>query len=625
MNERETELEELILLNKKAYYEGAPLISDHEYDALEDELSTINPNNPVLHLVGTPDGGKIHHEPPMLSCKKATDIEDVLKWFNDSKGADLYFGYKLDGLSLSVLYEDGKFIQSATRGNGQYGDDVTYAIYFIDDVPKNIPDKRRINIRGEVFMRLKEFKRLKKLYPDYSSPRNLATGTLKQKDPTILKKRKLSFMAWGLEGVDENLSIEEQMNLIRKWGFSTADISKLSDVDESVIKESFDKVVKMRDELDFELDGVVYKYNDAVDRKNAGFTEHHPKWQIALKFKNKGAFTKINKIVWQVGRTGVLTPVAEVESVFIAGANIKRSTLHNADFVEALNVAVGDEVYIERSGDVIPKIIEVSKKGLGKLELTTVCPSCDAPAKREGVNLVCTGSRCKERELRNIIHWVAIVDIKGLGPKSLELMFDEGLISHFSDLYSTDITEIRLVRLLGKNGNKVYNNIDKSRNLDFSVFLAALGITQLGKAQGKELASNFNDLKSLQNANNEDLIKIEGISDITADYILEGINDLSITDRLLLQDFNIVYPKIEKKDPDKKILGKVYVTGKVSGMTKADLEVKVEEMGFEWSKSVSSKLTYLVAGENPGGSKIDKALTLKIDMLTWDEFLKKFS
>ena len=200
MKNREKELEELILKNKKAYYEGEPIISDQLYDAHEDELREINSDNPVLHLVGSPDGGKINHDPPMLSCKKATDIQDVLKWFNDSEGADLYFGYKIDGLSLSITYIDGKFVQSATRGNGQSGDDVTYAIYFINDVPKTIPIMGRINVRGEVFMRLEEFKRLKELNPDYSSPRNLATGTLKQKDPTILKERILSFMVWGLEG-----------------------------------------------------------------------------------------------------------------------------------------------------------------------------------------------------------------------------------------------------------------------------------------------------------------------------------------------------------------------------------------------------------------------------------------
>ncbi len=620
---REKELEDLIIKYKKAYYSGEPLISDEAYDSLEEELKGINPDNPVLHLVGTPVDGKIAHNPPMLSCKKATDIKEVVKWFNDSDGKDLYFGYKLDGLSLSIIYDDGKLVQAATRGNGQFGDDVTFSVYYIDDIPKIIPIKDRVNIRGEVFMEISEFNRLKKDNLDYSSPRNLATGTLKKKDSSLLKERKLSFMAWWLDGVDDSLALDEMMELIREWGFKTADIKKLTNVDEQVIMNAFREVEEKRDTLDYELDGVMYKYNDAADRKKAGSTSHHPKWQIALKFKSKGTITTINNIIWQVGRTGVLTPVAEVDPVGLAGAEIRRCTLHNADFIIEREIAIGDKVYIERSGDVIPKILEVVEKGDKFVLLPNKCPSCGAHAVKKGVNLVCTGTKCKERELRSLSHWIDVVDIKGLGPKSLEKLFDEGIVTHFSDLYSKDLTEEKLVDILGKNGIKVYKNIDDTRNLDFGTFLSALGIEQLGRSLGKDLAKHFNTLDELQNSSIETLTSIEGISDITAKYILEGINDLSIVDRVLLRNFKIKYNKISEEPRETR--GKVYVTGKVDGFNKKEIEKKVKDLGFEWSKSISKNLNYLVAGNNPGGTKIEKALKIGVDILTWNEFIDRFS
>ncbi|MCY3412771.1 MAG: NAD-dependent DNA ligase LigA [Candidatus Heimdallarchaeota archaeon] len=619
---REDDLEKQILKHKKAYYDGEPIISDEAYDALEAELASINPDNPVLHLVGTPQGGKVKHDPLMLSSQKATEVEEVMKWFKDSKGADLFFGYKIDGLSLSILYENGRLKQGATRGNGEYGDDVTFAVYYVNEIPKTLPETSRINVRGEVYMKISEFNILKNENPDFTSPRNLAAGTLKQKDTTILLERRLHFMAWGLEGMGEDLSLDEQITILKKWGFETADIKKLENVTEQMIADEFEKIIHKRDLLDFELDGVMFKYNDAEDRKSAGYTQHHPKWQIALKFKSKGGISTIKDITWQVGRTGVLTPVAEIEPVEIAGATIQRCTLHNADFLIEMDVAIADEVFLERSGDVIPKIIEVTSKGPNHVTLPTTCPSCDAIAEKQGVNLVCTGDRCKDRELRNIEHWIKTVDIKGLGPKNVEKLFDEGIINHFSDLYSEELTEERLVKSLGKNGEKIYKEIDKSRNIDFSIFLASLGITQLGKKLGKDLANHFPSLEALQNASVSDLVEIEGISDLTAEYILDGINDPSVVDRVLFNDISIVYSSEQVTTP-RETKGKVYVTGKVSGMTKKELEEKVIALGYEWSTSISKALTYLVSGEKPGGAKIEKALKAGIPIVTWNEFIKR--
>ncbi|MGD2072423.1 MAG: hypothetical protein PVG65_02925, partial [Candidatus Thorarchaeota archaeon] len=333
-DEKIAELERRILLHKRAYYDGEPLISDAEYDALEDELRELNPENPVLFMIGTPEGGKVQHDPPMLSCQKASDVADVAKWADSMQ---LYAGYKIDGLSLSLIYDDGKLIQAATRGNGQSGDDVTISVMKIGAIPKTIPEKKRINVRGELYMRLSEFERINNQVPDdekYSSPRNLAVGTLKQKDPAFLEQRQLDFRPFDVLGLDSSLTTEQTSAILGDWGFEPADFKLINKPDSNSIVKFFKEIeAKRESELDFEIDGIVFKYNDPVDRANAGQTEHHPKWQIALKFQSRGDTTKVLGITWQVGRTGILTPVAELEPVELAGATIQRATLHNADFL----------------------------------------------------------------------------------------------------------------------------------------------------------------------------------------------------------------------------------------------------------------------------------------------------
>ncbi|MFX1515916.1 MAG: NAD-dependent DNA ligase LigA [Promethearchaeota archaeon] len=647
-NSKRSEIEKLthqILHHKKRYYDGEPEISDEAYDALEDRLRQLDPENPILHIVGSPEGGKVTHDSPMLSCQKATTIDEVMKW---SKGLDVYVGYKIDGLSLSLIYENGRLVQAATRGNGIMGDDATIPIMKIASIPKTIRATDRVNVRGELFMRISEFERIRKTEGiEYSSPRNLAVGTLKQKDLSLLEKRTLEFYAFELIGIEENAPLEKHGESLHLWGFNTADFKLLKTPTRNEIDSLFQQVQEERDSLDFEIDGLIFKYNDATQRELAGRTEHHPKWMIALKFASQGDISTVQEITWQVGRTGVLTPVAELDPVEVMGAVIKRATLHNAEFLESLDVAEGDTVMVIRSGDVIPKITEIVDKGNNESSFPTNCPSCGSELKRDGVNLVCTGSRCRDRDIQAIRHWIRVTDIEGLGLKSLAKLYDLGLIRHFSDLYNKKLTEVVLVNHLGKNGSKISRSIKEKRELPFHVFLAGLGIESLGIGMAKTLANHFKTFEDLQKANVEQLILLEGISDLTANYIYSGLHDPSLSDQLLSKGVKIIYQEKEKPLRKKRNIGgldqfittgedtqttstsqklgkTVYVTGKIPGMTKREVENFIAQHGYEWA-SLSKKLDLLVVGEKPGAAKVDKAKNYGLTIKTWDEFQRELS
>ncbi|PWI47491.1 DNA ligase (NAD(+)) LigA [Candidatus Heimdallarchaeota archaeon B3_Heim] len=633
-----------ILYHKRKYYDGEPEISDEAYDSLEEKLRKLDPVNPVLFIVGTPEGGKITHDVPMLSCQKALDVEEVLKW---SQGYDLFIEYKIDGLSLSLTYNEGRLVQAATRGNGVTGDDTTIVTMKLKSIPKTIPVRERIFIRGEIFIHLSEFQRINALGTEsYSSPRNLAVGTIKQKDLSLLDKRKLEFFAFELIGFEEDKTLSEKANLLQEWGFQIAKIESLTTPSKENLSAIFLKTKREREILDFEIDGLVLKYNKADERNRAGMTAHHPKWMIALKFESKGKITTINDITWQLGRTGVLTPVAELTPIDVSGAMIRRATLHNREFVETLDVAVGDQVMVIRSGDVIPKITSVERKGQNLVTLPKECPSCGFLLIKEGVNLVCKGQDCKEREIQKIRHWIKTIDIKGLGLKNIEKLYDSGYLKHFSDLYDSRLTETKLVSLLGKNGSKIYQNIQQSRSLPFQLFLAGLGIESLGLQMGRILAKYFNSWDELESAKISQLVTIEGVSDLTAGYIIEGIHDPSLGKALLdkgvsisiTQDrsrsaksakndlLNFIGKKTQEhskayfnEDHD---LGKkrsIYVTGKVPEMTKKDIKDFLEKNNYEWA-SLTKSLDLLVTGEKPGSTKLEKAKKYGIPIKTWDEF-----
>ncbi len=649
-NNKATEIQKLadqILFHKRKYYDGEPVISDASYDALEDKLRELDPENPVLYIIGTPKGGKVIHDTPMLSCQKATNIEDVVKW---SQGFDLFVGYKIDGFSLSLIYENGKLIQAATRGNGIAGDDTTISVMKIASIPKLIPELPRINIRGELFMKISEFDRVNEQEEiRYSSPRNLAVGTIKQKDLGLLEKRTLEFFAFEVLGFHDEADLVTKAKILESWNFKSADFTLLKSPSTEDIAKLFKRVENKRSKLDFEIDGLILKYNDAKARQDAGSTEHHPKWLIALKFESQGKISTVSDIKWQVGRLGHITPVAELEPVEVMGAVIKRATLHNAEFVENLDINKGDKILVVRSGDVIPKITEIVEKGNQHAKFPSKCPSCNTLLKREGVNLICTTPNCREKEIQKIKHWVKTVDIVGLGPKNITKLYDSNLIKHFADLYKADLTEGKLISLFGKNGSKIYHNIQDSRKLPLHIFLAGLGIENLGRRMAKTLTQHFKDYEQLKIVTTSQLVQIEGISDTIANSIVNGLKDPSLGDKILSNGVQIIYGKVKKKRSKKSsgslmdflVIGdtveplaknirkekpskglKVYVTGKVPNASKKEIQRIIEENGYEWAP-LTKKLDLLVTGDDPGSSKIDKARKYGIKIIKWSEFSKK--
>lgn len=648
--DRIKELEGLLLYHKKKYYDGEPEISDQAYDKLEEELRELDPDNPVLDVVGKKEPGDVSHNPPMLSCRKAQDVSEVLSWADNKP---LTMGYKVDGLSLKLVYKKGKLNVAATRGNGRSGEDVTFNVMKIDSIPKTISEKEKDEeVRGELYMAISEFERINESLEEeekYSNPRNLAVGTLKQKDPRLLEERKLCFYAWDL--IHEDLTGIEKIDMLNNWGFETSDFDLIETPTESNLREKLEEIKNKRSSLDFEIDGLVFKYNNPKDRKEAGVTSHHPKWQIALKFTSQGEITTIKDIIWHVGRTSVLTPVAELEPVNISGAMIRRVTLHNAEFLQELGANIGDEVYVVRSGDVIPKVEEVvNKYSQNNAPIPARCPSCGSEvAKEKGeVNAYCTGEVCPARDKAQIEYFVKTIKIDGLGSRNIDKLYEKGLIEDFTDLYT--LKKDQLVDLLGKNGQKIYDNIEEKRELPFHLFLAGLGVESLGKVMGRTLAKHYSSIEELQNTTVEQLCKIEGISEITAEKILRGINNNKKIDAFLKKGGKILYPtktsskkriKKKKKTLDD-FLGikkeeteieeivqsnkglSLYVTGKVEGKTKSEVEEFCVNQGFEWKKSISSNLDLLVYGENPGKTKLDKARKIGVKILSWDEFIEEY-
>ncbi len=625
VDEERKKLENLILYHKRKYYDDDPEISDAEYDSLEDRLRDIDPDNPVLFIVGTPSGGNVIHDPPMLSCQKAKTVDKIISW---SENRPLMMGYKIDGLSLKIIYQDSKLIQAATRGSGTLGDDVTLNVLKIQAIPKTIPFEERVEIRGELYMRISEFNRINNSLPSdekYSNPRNLAAGTAKQKDARMMEGRTLNFMAFELLGWNNQATIEEKTSTLKTWGFETSDYLTIDSPNYEEVSKHFKSVENERDSLDFEIDGVVFKYNLASDREEVGATDHHPRWQIALKFESKGKSTKLNAITWQVGRTSVLTPVAELEPVEVSGAVIGRATMHNADFLIKLDAKPGDFVYVERSGEVIPKIIRVTAKNTtGKVNLPDRCPSCGAKTVRSGVNLLCTGDSCRGRDIQQISSWIRKTGIDGIGSKSLEKLYDSGLLKHYSDLYS--LTEEQLVSLLGKNGAKILSSIGDAKELPFRTFLAALGIDSLGRTMGKRLENNFESLEELVEASIEKLKSVEGISDITALNIQKGIRQTERYAKLFENGVKIIYldKKTDQKQTKVKKQMKIYITGKVEDITKAQLKEMTAEKGIEWGSGVSKSLDYLVLAENAGEKRQEQAAALGVKMISWEEFYSKY-
>jgi len=651
MKQRYLELVNLLNRAAAAYYrDDAPFMSDEEYDRLYRELVEIEDKCPEIKVKYSPSmrvGAevregfrKVTHSEKMMSLDDAFDVMEVEQFFNRLEFEPengFVVEQKIDGLAVNISYKSGKYFQAATRGDGMIGEDVTENVATVKDIPLEIQEFAEVDnieIRGEIYMPLSSFEELNKLKLEmdekpFANPRNAAAGSLRQLDPKITSKRKLQFFAYGITGVSQGV-IETQERLhsfLRALGFKTPQFTKIGKIEQ--IEELVENILKTRATLPFDIDGLVVKLNSFEEQKIAGFLTKTPKWAIAYKLPAVEKTTKLLDITWQVGRTGVVTPVAELESVEIGGVVVKRATLHNIDEIKRKGLMIGDTVFVRRAGDVIPEVIAPAEQMRTGDELTILppysCPVCnsDLVKDEDKVAFVCPNFNCPAKVTGSIGHFVSRkgFNIDGLGEKQIEFLHEKGWIKTVADIFSIADYAMLLAGEKGWGDKSVYKLLDainSSRNIKFENFLYALGIDGVGEFLAGELAKNFT-IQELINAEPGMLMAIEGIGETVAKAIKDyfaNTQNLNTVERLIKETV-ITYPS--KSDLINKILsGKTFViTGELSQPREMFAEM-IKNLGGKVSSSVSKKTDFVLAGEN-AGSKLSKANELGVKVINEEE------
>ena len=639
--EYEKNIEKLISWAKAYYVDDEPIASDEEYDKLAREClefennnkNLINPNSPNRRVGGAILKGfkKANHLSRMWSQEDVFNDKELEDWIKRASkvGDNLEFFCqpKFDGASLNLIYENGILKQAITRGDGEIGEDVTQNAMTIQSIPLEIAEKSLIEIRGEVVIKKSDFEainieRLKNSEATFANPRNAAAGSLRQLDSSITSKRKLFFNAWGVG--QNSLNFEKtsvMMDYIFSLGFVKTPMQTLvKNIDD--IKKLYENMIKKRDTFPMLLDGMVIKIDDITTQQDLGFTQKFPRWSCAYKFPAVEKTTKLKNIILQVGRTGVVTPVAIVEPVLIEGAIIERATLHNFDEIKRLDLKINDEIIIIRSGDVIPKITKVLKDrrtGNEKEILKpTICPDCSSELLIEDIMIKCQNLDCPSRVVNSIIYFASknCLNIDGLGDKIVELLVNEKKIFDILDLYSLKYEDLEnLEGFKEKKINNLLNAIENSKNSELHRVLTALGIEHIGEVASKSICSKFG--LDLVDVSFEDLISIDGIGEQMANSFLEFFR---VNREFVLKLFYILKPKVTIKEEAKDNIFKnktVVVTGTMS-KSRDEIKIFLENLGAKVSSSVSKKTDFLIYGED-AGSKYDKAIELGVKILSEDE------
>lgn len=641
--------------NYQYYVLNEPLISDSEWDELFKELENIEKKYPKLIDINSPTqrvGAKpaenfktISHSKPMLSLANAmNNIELELfndrmkKLLNTNQSLEYIAEPKLDGIGVELVYENGEFILGLTRGDGYSGEDITQNLRTIRSLPlkllgNNIPEL--LEVRGEVFIRKKDFNELNKNQElnskqIFANPRNAAAGSLRQLDATITANRPLSIYCYepgSIKGVNYNTHAEF-LKHIKKLGLPINSLIKKISGITNIIKYHND-LENRRLNLDYEIDGTVFKINNYRLREKIGFRSRSPRWAIAGKFKAQQATSIINNIDIQVGRTGALTPVARIKPVFVSGVTVTNVTLHNQDEIDRKDIRIGDNILIERSGDVIPKIIKVvsrKNKNAKKYKINTSCPSCGKKAEKENNEAIirCVNISCPSQIKARIQHYCSklAMNIEGLGEKIIEQLIKNKLIINIDDLYSIKKKQIANIDRMGdKSASNIIESIEQSKNTTLARFIYALGIRNVGEHTAKVLENNYN-LKQFINAKEDDLLKIHEIGQIVANSIIEfwnNENNIKIVNNCLDRGVIIKSAKIPTSNS---LNNKVFVfTGALKLMNRTNAKFMVEDAGGKTTNTINNKTTHLVAGKR-AGSKLKKAKKLGVSILSEEEFLK---
>ncbi|MEF1290968.1 NAD-dependent DNA ligase LigA [Vibrio sp. M260118] len=645
----------------KYYVEDSPEIPDAEYDRLMRELMELESQHPELISVDSPsqrvggaplDGfGSVTHEIPMLSLDNAFDdgeLESFHKRMGDRIPGATFDVFccepKLDGLAVSLLYENGVLVQAATRGDGATGENITENVRTIKAIPLKLQGEgwpARIEVRGEVFMPKAGFDKLnelalKKGEKVFVNPRNAAAGSLRQLDSRITATRPLSFYAYSVgvvEGAQLSGSHYQRFLQLKAWGLPMCpETKRVNSLEE--VKAYYQDILERRGALAYEIDGVVIKVDDIALQEQLGFVARAPRWAIAYKFPAQEEITVLNDVEFQVGRTGAITPVAKLEPVFVGGVTVSNATLHNADEIERLGVMVGDTVVIRRAGDVIPQIVSVVSDrrpdSAREIVFPDACPVCKSQVERvegEAVARCSGGLVCQAQRKEALKHFVSrkALDVDGLGEKVIEQLVDREMVETPADLFKLSAGIITVLDRMGpKSAQNVVDALNKSKDTTLARFLYSLGIREVGEATAANLASHYKTLDAVMAASHESLIEVQDIGGIVASHITAFFaqeKNQAVIEQLIEQGVN--WPAIEEKDADapQPLAGKtVVLTGSLSKLTRSQAKEALQELGAKVTGSVSKKTDILFAGEN-AGSKLAKAQELGVEIRTEDELI----
>jgi DNA ligase (NAD+) len=636
--------------SKKYYVDDCPEISDFEYDKLFYELKELEAENPQYYDPNSPTvrvGGeavdkfeKIAHTIPL---KSLTDVfsYDELRAFCTSisekyGNVDYSVECKIDGLSCAAHYENGELIYGATRGDGYIGEKITDNLRTISSLPLKIEYKGTLEVRGEVYMPRKIFFELNKKREEneetlFANPRNAAAGSLRQLDSKITASRKLDIFIFNLQYCDKRFDTHlETLDFLKSEGFNVIPYRKKACTADEII-DYIEEIGKLRDTLSYDIDGVVIKVNSLEKRIVIGEGTSTPKWAVAYKFPPEQKKTKLKDIVVQVGRTGVLTPTAELEPVKLAGSTVGRATLHNIGYIRERDIRIGDIVTVQKAGDIIPEIVSSDKnKRTGdekKFFMPEFCPSCGAPTVKDDEAAVrCTNAECPAQLLRNLIHFSSkeAMNIVGLGPSILKSLRDENIIHDVADLYYVSSDEISKIDGMGaKSSSKLIQSINESKKRGLSHLLYALGIQNVGEKAADALTEKYTDIEDFFNLTADKISCIDDIGSITANNIVEFFSHSSTRDIInKLKSAGVDTTITESEKIDTRFSGMTFVlTGTLSTLTRKEAENLIKRHGGVASSSVSKKTTYLVAGSD-AGSKLTKAESLDINIINEEEFLK---
>jgi DNA ligase (NAD+) len=662
MNEIEAKIStlrrELEEHNYNYYVLSAPVISDYEYDKRMQELQMLEKTYPAYadpysptRRVGSDlskEFEQITHAYPMLSLGNTYSEDEIREFYNRTmrllnEPFEIVAELKYDGASISLVYDRGKLTHAVTRGDGVRGDDVTANVKTIRSIPLKLIGDRypgKFEIRGEILLPWAEFDRLNKEReeqeePLFANPRNAASGTLKQQNPAIVASRKLDAYFYYLLGEDLPADTHyDNLQIARSWGFKIPDVIRKC----SNLEDVFDYIAYWnveRKKLPVATDGVVLKVNALRQQRNLGFTAKSPRWAISYKFQAEKATTRLNSISFQVGRTGAVTPVANLEPVLLSGTTVKRASLHNADIIEALDLHIGDCVYVEKGGEIIPKIVGVDTDARTmpageKVCFLPECPECGAPLVRlpgEAIHYCPNESGCPPQIKGRIEHFVSrrAMDIH-MGPETVEALYNAGYVRNIADLYILTFPDLlQLEHRADKSAQNLLNSLEESKKIPFERVLFALGIRYVGEAVAKRLAYAFPDIELLRRATFETLMQVSDIGERIAQSVLNYFADetnLSIIERLKAHGLQMAVDETARAGRSDKLQGRSFViSGAFALHSRDEYKALIEQNGGKCSGAVSGKTDYILAGENMGASKLEKATKLGVKIINENEFL----